>query len=100
MESRKTDFSNLNIPPRKGTVVHDTAHYHVVIIELELGHTTAAYAPLARKYAVIHKGHEVVGMVTEILPNAIGAAEALNAALENALLGNLSEPVQLPGKIN
>jgi len=99
MESRKTDFSNLNIPPRKGTVVHDTAHYHVIIIELDLG-PAAAYPPLARKYAVIHKGHEVVGMVTEILPNAIGAAEALNAALENALLGNLSEPVQLPGKIN
>ncbi len=87
--------------PRIGDkVVHKSADYEVRVVVINLG-DTAAYPPLATKYAVVHREHEVVGMVTELLPQAIAACEGLQAGLEQANNGNFGT-VALPpsGKVN
>lgn len=81
-------------------IVHKAQDYEVRIVEINLG-DTAAYPPLARKYAVVHREHEVVGMVTELLPQAIAACEGLQASLEQANSGNFGSVVLPPsGKVN
>jgi hypothetical protein len=84
-------------PPGGNKVVHKSQDYEVRIVEIDLG-AQAAYLPLARKYAVVHREHEVVGMVTELLPQAIAACEGLQASLEQAQSGNFGQAV-IGGKL-
>lgn len=87
-------------PDRGPKVVHKTTDYEVRVVTINLG-DTAAYPPLATKYAVVHREHEVVGMVTELLPQAIAAAEGLQASLEQAQNGNFGQVLLPPsGKVN
>lgn len=100
MEKTTTSLSKQFQQASQSNVVHSTEHYEVRIVTIDLG-KDAALAALARKYAVVHKAHEVVHMVSELLPQAIAACAGLESSLEAALTGIVpGSMLKPPGGVN